>query len=724
MIRWLTIWLICCSAMAQNINITNVQQAAGFSGTDTLLAVTNNHIAKITTASFYAFGQSNNYIGTVTGIVAAANGSVFSNSTVRGALSISSGSSINIDQQTMSGAGGPGFGGIKIVDGNLGGAAAIEHGIFYGDGSGITNGPSTNGITILGSGANTLTDMQTGVSPRVGLAATFNGPNAALWWGQAAGTGTNVFGGPIEFLGGIDYIGSPYWDNIAKSVFGDMGFFWGFGPVNSSISKAWPSGGGNLGVGASVQPGLQIVNANPWSGISWLGVRGAFTNASYGTLAGADKDGHNIYLEQFGLQVGTIGDAYFPLGTFKSRESQQSPSHLLLMGDNANRVNFFISANGGRVGDSISGAQVPLLVIDTVTSGLAHPLFRIPFQVNDVWMPITNNPSGTPVVNTAWKDALKVDEFTGLNTAIAIDSKQLIHIGTGLAFGNTVGLQVITNAFFCSEDSSWSFDAISADGGSVFGRIAFVKKNNQYPGLFAASTSPLRLGHSSASDFLTTAVTAQTLTDDIIIQSSSLTEFNCTSNWFGGTLHGAQIAADVLTNRASAGSRMQITDANKKMIDAAASGAVPIDADGTATTGAQLSGFITNHLCGKSYALVPQATTAFWAPLGNLVTNVQTSDVDMQSRQAIGTGFKVVGVYFKASQAAGAGQTYTLTVMTNGVATALAPQIAGASATTASQFTSIPITEAAGDSIGIRIVTSATATTNTRFDWDVLFVNQ
>jgi hypothetical protein len=145
---------------------------------------------------------------------------------------------------------------------------------------------------------------------------------------------------------------------------------------------------------------------------------------------------------------------------------------------------------------------------------------------------------------------------------------------------------------------------------------------------------------------------------------------------------------------------------------------------GSAVTQGALTTITTNHIQGKSYALLAQNTTAFWAPQGNAVTNIQTSDVDMQSRQAIGTGFKVVGVYFKASQAAGAGQTYTLTVMTNGVATALAPQIAGASATTASQFTSIPITEAAGDSIGIRIVSSATATTNTRFDWDVLYINQ
>ncbi len=72
MIRWLAIWLICCSAMGQNLNITNVPLAAGFSSSDTLLGVTNNHIASYPASSFLTTNVGRNLepsgvsVGTVT----------------------------------------------------------------------------------------------------------------------------------------------------------------------------------------------------------------------------------------------------------------------------------------------------------------------------------------------------------------------------------------------------------------------------------------------------------------------------------------------------------------------------------------------------------------------------------------------------------------------------------------------------------------------------------
>lgn len=151
-------------------------------------------------------------------------------------------------------------------------------------------------------------------------------------------------------------------------------------------------------------------------------------------------------------------------------------------------------------------------------------------------------------------------------------------------------------------------------------------------------------------------------------------------------------------------------------------GAVPINGDGTSTTGGQLSLLITNHICGKSYALAGANVTAFFAPQGNAVTNITTSDTDMQTRQAIGNGFKIVGLWVKSSSAPSAGQTYTATVMTNGVATAVVGTISGASATTASDFAHATAANAQGDSIGIKIVSSATATSS-RYDWDILYIN-
>ncbi len=52
---------------------------------------------------------------------------------------------------------------------------------------------------------------------------------------------------------------------------------------------------------------------------------------------------------------------------------------------------------------------------------------------------------------------------------------------------------------------------------------------------------------------------------------------------------GNIIAAAVMTNQAATASTLAFYDANKKLISAAASGAVPVDANGTAATFAQVN---------------------------------------------------------------------------------------------------------------------------------------
>lgn len=49
---WIPILLICCSATAQNINVTNVAIAGGFTTGDTLISLTNGHIARIQVSAF------------------------------------------------------------------------------------------------------------------------------------------------------------------------------------------------------------------------------------------------------------------------------------------------------------------------------------------------------------------------------------------------------------------------------------------------------------------------------------------------------------------------------------------------------------------------------------------------------------------------------------------------------------------------------------------------
>lgn len=62
----------------------------------------------------------------------------------------------------------------------------------------------------------------------------------------------------------------------------------------------------------------------------------------------------------------------------------------------------------------------------------------------------------------------------------------------------------------------------------------------------------------------------------------------------------------------------------------------------------------------------------------------------------------------KVSTSPGVGQTYTYTVMKNGVATTITCTISGAAATTASDLTHT-VTVAAGDTYSVRMVESATA---------------
>lgn len=71
--------------------------------------------------------------------------------------------------------------------------------------------------------------------------------------------------------------------------------------------------------------------------------------------------------------------------------------------------------------------------------------------------------------------------------------------------------------------------------------------------------------------------------------SVTLGTVNSTSNNISGGISAGSLTATSITNSGGTASRIVIHDANKKLIGATASGAVPIDADGTATTFAQIN---------------------------------------------------------------------------------------------------------------------------------------
>ncbi|MGH7943361.1 MAG: hypothetical protein ACREFR_20065, partial [Limisphaerales bacterium] len=220
---------------------------------------------------------------------------------------------------------------------------------------------------------------------------------AALWASAQVGMGSNTWGVPISFLGSINYVGDPYWSpELSNSVSlfdqDQAGYYWGFGPNASSLGTVWPSL--VQGSGASKQPYFNVVNANPWAAGAAIDIRSGFTNAStwpYMQSVGSDINGNAIYVPQFGYWIGQISDAYKVNDPFKNGESQDGAGQggYVFIGSTPQN-SYFITYNGSRSGDSVSYGQVPMEVIDTATHGIAEPIFRVPLQVPNVWMPYTN----------------------------------------------------------------------------------------------------------------------------------------------------------------------------------------------------------------------------------------------------------------------------------------------------------------------------------------------
>jgi hypothetical protein len=170
----------------------------------------------------------------------------------------------------------------------------------------ITNDANLRGVqvaqlSVIGGG-NELTDMftatnafdgqlavaESGGASGVGLYASRGGP----------GTGTNVFGFPIDLLGGVDYLGNPFWYDMPKSGnLTSLQISWGYGPTASRLTSAYVGGNTN---GSTIQPVLNIYDANPFNGGGGFNITGAFTNSSLGNpiiqhccaLCTTPEDGH------------------------------------------------------------------------------------------------------------------------------------------------------------------------------------------------------------------------------------------------------------------------------------------------------------------------------------------------------------------------------------------------------------------------------------------------
>jgi hypothetical protein len=221
-----------------------------------------------------------------------------------------------------------------------------------------------------------------------------------LWLARTHGLGSNVWGGVINLPGGVQNLGNPFWFDFPQSQYLSSGVYMGFGPTRSSVTNAFPTGLTN----GTYQPGFNVVNANPYSGIGFIDIKSGFTNSIHGQFAGNDLNGTSVYVPQYGFVLGQLSDAYGirsngVLDTF-GRESQQAPSYNMIFSDT--NLDFYISENGFRPGDRVGG-QIPLFAIGITNIGNGQLIAGFPLQVSNVY--VWGNP--------AWRWALGVDEMGG-----------------------------------------------------------------------------------------------------------------------------------------------------------------------------------------------------------------------------------------------------------------------------------------------------------------------
>jgi hypothetical protein len=412
----------------------------------------------------------------------------------------------------------------------IGGIAAI---------TAITNDANLRGVQTAqmsaSGGGNELTDMFTWANlfdGQFGIAES--GGGTSLWVSRGGpGTGTNVWGYPLDVLGGFDYIGNPFWYDIPKSGnLTSLQISWAYGPTASRLTSAYVGGNTN---GPTIQPVLNLSDGNPFNGAGGFNITASFTNPALGSLIGTNADGIKIYKPPFGFQCIELGDAYNALRSATGNagaEAQQAPGDIIIL----NGLPFYISVNGSRTGDTING-QIPLVNLDFRNPNDIR--FRLPLQTANVWAN----------TNANWLDSFYVDESTGAVAASngQFTAKSLFSLAGGSITltgpggdGPGYGLIINSNASFNSlagVASAWSFD------GAASHRLGFWQKPGQYTKLAHGSGTPLILTmNTSGSDLLANQTGNQTdeLTIDVnhnvIINAGQLT-LNQTTNQPADTNH-------------------------------------------------------------------------------------------------------------------------------------------------------------------------------------------
>lgn len=370
----------------------------------------------------------------------------------------------------------------------------------YATGAG-TNVGSIQRLSPVGGWNNIVLDMldkTPAYDMQVGIARDNNSSGMFFSKGNS-GIGSNSWGMPIGFPGGITALGNNSWNTIStNSYFGsyvNSGWFIGYGSNDSRFRATWPNG---YGV-SSVQPFFSISSANPWMSGAVLCLRGASTNALHGQFKGYNADGIPIYVSQYGLSFQDIGDAV-ATGTndLQGEMYQGRPygSYQILLDEEWK--NFFITINGQRPGDSYVG-QIPMLVIDTLTKGKTNPVFALPVQRPNAWVRYSTN----------WIDAFYVDEqygtagvYSNLYTGAKIYSKEGVVGQTSIDLGGFIGID-LTNYL----------------------RLGFVSKYGSKPMIAGVNSEPIVFAHSDSGSLNVNPIHSQNFTEDLRVNADKSVTF-------------------------------------------------------------------------------------------------------------------------------------------------------------------------------------------------------
>jgi hypothetical protein len=223
-----------------------------------------------------------------------------------------------------------------------------------------------------------------------------------------------------------------------------------------------------------------------------MAVRGSSTNALHGQFQGYNADGIPIYVHQYGIAIHDNGDATGLDTTELGAQAYQGRpygSTMILLDD---EKNFYIAMNGQRTGDSYVG-QIPYMCFDVMTGGKTNPIFRLPLQRANAWVPYSTN----------WVDAFSVDEQYGHAT-----------IHSNLTVGGSIGVQTPTSRG----------GYIGADY-TGYMRLGLVSKYGSKPMLAGVNGEPIIFAHSDSGGLYTPAIESQTFTEDLRINDDKSATF-------------------------------------------------------------------------------------------------------------------------------------------------------------------------------------------------------